>query len=116
MKGKGQKMKKDTDIQLAPMDRVMSSSDVTTKHNHQVLFGRKVDGCLRCEELKAGVAPVKSRPRVRRALTTDEITSKEIYRHRRHAAITEIVRRVIDDIALLRARKGKRLVMAKGKR
>ena len=28
-----------------------------TQHNHQMQFGRKVDGCPRCEELKAG-APV----------------------------------------------------------
>jgi hypothetical protein len=24
------------------------------KHNHAVIFGRKVDGCPRCEELKLG--------------------------------------------------------------
>lgn len=28
------------------------------KHSHQVIFGRRVDGCPRCEELKAG-APVR---------------------------------------------------------
>lgn len=31
---------------------------MTTKHNHPVVFGRKVAGCARCEELKAGAAPV----------------------------------------------------------
>lgn len=31
---------------------------MTTKHNHQVVFGRKVEGCPRCDELKAGAAPV----------------------------------------------------------
>ena len=32
---------------------------MNTKHNHQVVFGRKVDGCPRCAELIAGAAPVK---------------------------------------------------------
>jgi hypothetical protein len=32
---------------------------MTTKHNHTVVFGRKVDGCPRCEELKNGAEPVK---------------------------------------------------------
>jgi hypothetical protein len=27
----------------------------TTKHNHQVVFGRKVDGCQRCTELRLGM-------------------------------------------------------------
>jgi hypothetical protein len=31
---------------------------MTTKHTHTVVFGRKVDGCPRCEELKNGAAPV----------------------------------------------------------
>lgn len=31
----------------------------TTPHNHQVVFGKRVDGCPRCDELKAGAAPVK---------------------------------------------------------
>ena len=31
----------------------------TTKHSHPMVFGRKVDGCPRCEELKNGAAPVK---------------------------------------------------------
>jgi hypothetical protein len=34
-------------------------SEMTTKHNHQLVFGRKEAGCPRCEELKAGVAPVR---------------------------------------------------------
>lgn len=33
-------------------------NETTTKHTHTVVFGRKVDGCPRCEELKAGAAPV----------------------------------------------------------
>lgn len=31
----------------------------TTPHNHQVVFGRKVDGCPRCTELKLGM-PVRT--------------------------------------------------------
>ncbi len=34
----------------------------TTKHTHPVVFGRKVDGCPRCEELKAGAAPIQWAP------------------------------------------------------
>lgn len=30
-----------------------------TAHTHQVVFGRRVDGCPRCDELKAGAAPIK---------------------------------------------------------
>lgn len=32
---------------------------MATKHKHQVIFGCKVDGCPRCEELKNG-APARS--------------------------------------------------------
>ena len=32
---------------------------MTTKHNHTVVFGRKVDGCPRCAELAAGAAPIQ---------------------------------------------------------
>lgn len=28
-----------------------------TKHTHPVAFGRKVDGCARCEELRLGALP-----------------------------------------------------------
>jgi hypothetical protein len=31
---------------------------MTTKHNHQVVFGRKQDDCPRCAELSAGAKPV----------------------------------------------------------
>jgi hypothetical protein len=31
----------------------------TTPHNHPVVFGRRVQGCPRCDELKAGAAPVQ---------------------------------------------------------
>lgn len=32
---------------------------MTTKHTHQVVFGRKVAGCPRCDELVNGAKPVK---------------------------------------------------------
>ena len=32
---------------------------MTTKHNHKVVYGRRVKGCPRCAELDAGAAPVK---------------------------------------------------------
>lgn len=31
---------------------------MTTKHDHPPSFGRRIDGCPRCDELKAGSAPV----------------------------------------------------------
>lgn len=31
---------------------------MTTQHTHAPNFGRKVDGCPRCDELKKGAAPV----------------------------------------------------------
>ena len=31
----------------------------TTQHNHVMVFGRKVDGCPRCDELKNGAEPVR---------------------------------------------------------
>ena len=31
----------------------------TTPHSHAVVFGRKVDGCPRCQELAAGAPVVK---------------------------------------------------------
>jgi len=34
-------------------------TSTTTPHNHAVVFGRKLEGCPRCDELKAGAAPVK---------------------------------------------------------
>ena len=30
----------------------------TTKHNHQVIFGRRQSDCPRCAELNAGAQPV----------------------------------------------------------
>lgn len=32
---------------------------MTTKHSHKPNFGRHVDDCLRCQELKEGAKPVR---------------------------------------------------------
>lgn len=32
---------------------------VIAKHNHPPNFGRRVDGCPRCEQLKAGAKPIE---------------------------------------------------------
>lgn len=32
---------------------------MTTKRSHVLVFGRKVDGCPRCDELKAGAPTIK---------------------------------------------------------
>lgn len=34
---------------------------MNAKHNHPVVFGRKVEGCARCAELLAGAPPVRWR-------------------------------------------------------
>lgn len=38
-------------------------SEMTTKHTHQLVFGRRVSGCARCAELDAGAAPIVWRKR-----------------------------------------------------
>lgn len=38
---------------------ITTNNKQTTKHNHEPNFGRRVDGCPRCEELKNGAAAVK---------------------------------------------------------
>ena len=43
------------------------TKSTTTKHTHNVVFGRKVDGCPRCQELASGAAPVKWPGMARRA-------------------------------------------------
>lgn len=40
---------------------------MTTKHNHQVIFGRKEDGCPRCFELKMGAPAVQGWGAMRKA-------------------------------------------------
>ena len=32
---------------------------MTTKHNHVLIFGRRVDDCPRCQELANGAAPIQ---------------------------------------------------------
>jgi hypothetical protein len=55
---------------------------MTTKHTHQVVFGRRVDGCPRCAELAAGAEPVRWRGWTReRELTGGYPTSREIDAH-----------------------------------
>ena len=43
------------------------TKSTTTKHTHDVVFGRKVDGCPRCAELLAGAATIVWPGMVRRA-------------------------------------------------
>lgn len=42
-------------------------SSMNAKHTHQVIFGRRVDGCPRCEELASGAAPRAGWGSVKRA-------------------------------------------------
>jgi hypothetical protein len=51
---------------------------MATQHNHQVVFGRKVDGCPRCVELAAGAKPVTWAPSRR---TLDQQRCAEIRDH-----------------------------------
>ena len=54
----------------------------TTKHTHQVVFGRKVDGCPRCDELRAGAEPVRwNLSRREQARLDDERRAREIRDH-----------------------------------
>jgi hypothetical protein len=55
---------------------------MTTKHSHKPNFGKKVDGCPRCDELKAGAEPVGwNRPRNERERTGGYPTSREVTSH-----------------------------------
>jgi hypothetical protein len=52
---------------------------VATKHSHGPNFGRKVDDCLRCQELAEGAQPVQwSQSRARQ---DDERRAREIREH-----------------------------------
>ena len=54
------------------------------KHNHKPNFGRKVDGCPRCDELKAGAAPREPNGRIQAVIryrADDERRSEEIREH-----------------------------------
>ncbi|WP_328545492.1 hypothetical protein [Streptomyces europaeiscabiei] len=50
----------------------------TTKHTHQVVFGRRVEGCPRCAELNSGAEPVRWAPSRR---DVDEQRAAEIRGH-----------------------------------
>jgi len=52
---------------------------MTTKHTHTVVFGRKVAGCPRCDELKNGAAPVQWRGASKQAFELQR--RAEIRRH-----------------------------------
>ena len=39
---------------------------MTTKHNHQLVFGRRESGCPRCEELSNGAPAVQWRGNARK--------------------------------------------------
>ena len=54
-------------------------STPTTKHNHGSNYGRKVAGCPRCDELKAGAQPVSWNGNRRRE--EDERRAREIRSH-----------------------------------
>lgn len=51
---------------------------MTTKHTHPVIFGRKVDGCPRCEALKAGAEVVRWAPS---RSQQDAVRRAEIHAH-----------------------------------
>ncbi|MFD7616598.1 hypothetical protein [Streptomyces sp. NPDC059802] len=52
---------------------------MTTKHSHKPNFGKKVDGCPRCGELKAGAEPVSWN--VRHEVRLDEQRRRSINAH-----------------------------------
>lgn len=55
---------------------------MTTKHTHAPNFGRHVDGCPRCDELKGGAAPVRWRAsRRQQAELDDRQRAQEIRAH-----------------------------------
>ncbi|MEV7466153.1 hypothetical protein AB0O20_06510 [Streptomyces kronopolitis] len=52
---------------------------MATKHSHKPNFGRHVDDCLRCQELKDGAEPVRwNTPR--QGLSTAEIRAHDCRR------------------------------------
>ncbi len=57
------------------------TKSTTTKHTHDVVFGRKVDGCPRCAELLNGAAPIVWAGMTRRAEQAAEL-SRAIRSHR----------------------------------
>lgn len=51
----------------------------TTKHNHELVFGRRVAGCPRCAELNAGAPAVKGWGSARKE--ADRMHCEAIRRH-----------------------------------
>ncbi|MYU23523.1 hypothetical protein [Streptomyces sp. SID8352] len=62
---------------------------MTTQHTHGPTFGRRVDGCPRCDELDAGAAPV--RWSTSRAREDERRRSAEIRAHDCRAAGCAVV-------------------------
>ena len=52
---------------------------LTITHNHPANFGRKVNGCPRCEELKNGATPVTGWGAHKKAM--EQKQSEAIHRH-----------------------------------
>lgn len=53
---------------------------MATKHSHKPNFGRHVDDCLRCQELKDGAEPVRWSTAHRGELSTAEIKAHDCRR------------------------------------
>ncbi|MET7795684.1 hypothetical protein [Streptomyces decoyicus] len=53
---------------------------MATKHSHKPNFGRHVDDCLRCQELKDGAEPVRWNTDRRGELSTAEIRAHDCSR------------------------------------
>ena len=51
---------------------------MATPHNHPVVFGRKIEGCLRCDELKAGAPIIAWR---NQRVSYDQTRAREIRSH-----------------------------------
>lgn len=58
----------------------MTTVATISKHTHQVVFGRRVDGCPRCAQLNNGAPPVKWSGTLRREEEARRIA--EIRAHR----------------------------------
>ena len=49
------------------------------KHNHPVVFGRKVDGCPRCQELAAGAQPIRWSSSRRAEMEAEQIRAIRVH-------------------------------------
>lgn len=68
----------DAGHRVADLHCTRSGEQMTTKHTHGPNFGRRIDGCPRCEELTAGAAPVQRHGATRRQ---EEQRAAEIRHH-----------------------------------